>query len=154
MRTGLEPNSSADFVLFPPSWDFLNLTLYWNQVFHLPAEGHVHCPALTWYSRDGFSRILWLICGKLTMFFFPVVSTKESEVMSVFVLYGRRKWKSYRSLRQENVLESHFFQHLPRSRDEPKPSPDLNLYLKFLQRKAEWSDRWPLGLNSCSTYQL
>lgn len=51
------------------------------------------------------------------MFFFPVVSTKESEVMSVFVLYGRRKWKSYRSLRQENVLESHFFQHLPRSKD-------------------------------------
>lgn len=35
------------------------------------------------------------------MFFFPLVSTKGSEVMLVFVFYIRRKWIRYRHLRQE-----------------------------------------------------
>ena len=126
--------------------------LGWNQVFHLPAQGHVHCPALTLYSRGGFSRILWLMHGKLTMFFFPLVSTKGSEVMLVFIFYRRRKWKSYGSFRQENVSGSHFSLHLPHSKDGPEPNPGLNFFLKFLEKKAEWSSRWPLGLDPCSAY--
>jgi hypothetical protein len=52
-------------------------------------KGHVHWPVLTLYSKGGFNRILLLICGKLTVFF-PVVSTKGSEVTLVFVFYRGR----------------------------------------------------------------
>lgn len=70
--------------------------------------------------------MLWLKCGKLTMFVFPLVSTKGSEVMLVFVSYRRRKWKNYGSLKQVKVSESHLSQHPPHSKDEPELNLGLN----------------------------
>lgn len=110
-------------------------------------QGLVHCSALTLNSRGGLSRSLWLMCGKLTMIFFPLVSTKGNVVMLVLVLYKRRKGKRHSSLRQGNVSGSHFSQRPPHSKDELEPNPGLSLLLKFLEREAQWSSRWPVGLN-------
>ena len=84
--------------------------------------------------------------GKFTMFFFPLVSTKGSGIKVVFLFYRRRNWVRYRRLRQESVP-----QHLPQSKDEPEANPGQDLFLKFLERKAEWSSRRALGSNPCST---
>lgn len=99
-------------MLFPPSWAFLNLVLDWNQVFCLPARGLVYCPTLTWYGKGGFSRILLLMHGKLIIFFFPLVSTKGSELMPVFVLYigenGKVTETSGKKMSQEIISSSPF----------------------------------------------
>ena len=118
----------------------------------MPAQGHVHCPVLTWYSRGGFSKILLPMHGKLTMFFFPLVSTKGSEVMLVFGFYIRRKWIRCRASGKKSLsLQSHFYQLSYHSKNEPEPNPGLNVFSKLLYSKAEWSSRWALGLNPCST---
>lgn len=86
--------------------------------------------------------------GKLTMFFFPSVPTKENDSMPVLVVYGRTKGQSHRSLGRENDLGSHVFQHFPTARTRP----GLNPLLTILQRTGEWPSRSPLALNPRSTY--